>query len=156
MSLLTEGWDVHHQDDCSLFGRICWFPTGYLKTIYDVGSSQSSRLFFHMWTFQGLRWPPFKESIQVTLKKLDSSKYINVRVVDVSHSYRLHPWKLMWKLNMNPWKWRFLLGTIMFSFHVSVQGCKHRIYPLKSNMDTQNSHVWKKIHFPNNHFWYLC
>ena len=22
--------------------------------------------------------------------------------------------------------------------------------------DTQNSHVWKEIHFPNHHFWYLC
>ncbi len=31
--------------------------------------------------------------------------------------------------------------------------------PPKTNMDimdTQNSHVWKEIHFPNHHFWYLC
>ncbi len=27
---------------------------------------------------------------------------------------------------------------------------------LKTNIDTENSHIWKEIHFPNHHFWYLC
>ena len=27
--------------------------------------------------------------------------------------------------------------------------------PLKTNMDTQNSHVWKEIHFKTHHSWYL-
>ena len=30
-----------------------------------------------------------------------------------------------------------------------------RFTPLKSNIDTQNCHLWKEIHFPNHHFWYL-
>ena len=28
--------------------------------------------------------------------------------------------------------------------------------PKKTNMDTQNSHIWKEIHFKNHNSWYLC
>ena len=34
----------------------------------------------------------------------------------------LHPRKLRWNLKMNPWKIRFLLGNIIFRFHVSFRG----------------------------------
>ena len=34
----------------------------------------------------------------------------------------LNPWKLRWNLKMNPWNMRFLLGNIIFRFHVSFRG----------------------------------
>ena len=37
---------------------------------------------------------------------------------------RLHPPKQTWNLKMNPWKWRFLLKTIISRFHVNFQGCR--------------------------------
>ena len=29
------------------------------------------------------------------------------------------------------------------------------LQPPKNNMDTQNRHIWKEIHFKQHHFWYL-
>ena len=28
--------------------------------------------------------------------------------------------------------------------------------PPKTNLDTQNSHIWKEVHLKNHRFWYLC
>ena len=33
-------------------------------------------------------------------------------------------WSLTWNLKISPWKRRFLLETIIFRFHVKLQGCK--------------------------------
>ena len=35
----------------------------------------------------------------------------------------LHSWNLTWSLKRSPWKRRFLLETIIFSFHVKIWGC---------------------------------
>ena len=35
----------------------------------------------------------------------------------------LHPWSLTWNLQIDPWKTKFLLETIIFRFHVKLWGC---------------------------------
>ena len=49
-----------------------------------------------------------------------------------------------------------VLSRFMVSTRWGMQKLSIGLTPLKTNMDTQNSHIWKEIHFENHHSWYLC
>ena len=58
-----------------------------------------------------------------------------------------------WRLEDDP----FLLGRPIFRAYVKLRWCITQqevtpITPLKANMDTQKSHIWKEIHLKNHHF----
>ena len=63
------------------------------------------------------------------------------------------PWSL--ELTVRTWKWmvgrwHFLLGWLIFRCYVSFRECTRP----KFNIGTENSRIWKEIHFPNHQFWY--
>ena len=49
-----------------------------------------------------------------------------------------------------------VLSRFMVSTRWGMQKLSIGLTPLKTNMDTQNSHIWKEIHFENHHSWCLC
>ena len=61
------------------------------------------------------------------------------------------------KVGMIIFHWQIRWPTTPSStlYRVNLKCRSWRTNPLKSNIDTRNSHVWKEIHFPNHHFWYL-
>ena len=52
--------------------------------------------------------------------------------------------------------WSMSTSTLSHGMHHTI--CSDTIgcnYPLKFNIDTQSRHIWREIHFPNHHFWYV-
>ena len=54
-----------------------------------------------------------------------------------SWGWYVYTWSLTWNLKINPWKRRFLLETIIFRFHVNLQGC----IPLIIGFERETSQV---------------
>ena len=65
---------------------------------------------------------------------------------------------------IGPWENRkLLIGNILYFFRSALIKSKReknarrasgKLQP-KTNMDTQNNHIWNEIHFKDHHFWYL-
>ena len=89
-------------------------------------------------------------------------------------------WMEIWSINCTPkcfWVgrqpiWQVTLGSLCFLQYHLAQGSTLRSWGklgwpvdhleihlstfLKFNIDTENSHIWKEIHFPTHHFGYSC
>ena len=66
---------------------------------------------------------PWGEGVRTKTFLACHDQYCNDECKSCNSTKRLHPWNLTWNLKISHWKWRFLLETIIFRFHVKLWGC---------------------------------